>query len=75
MDQKRLFTAILISIAILLGYQLLAHRYLPPPPVPAVQSEQSAANGTATPAEGGPAAGAPPAGSATTGNATPGGPG
>ena len=75
MDQKRLFTAILISIAILLGYQLLAHRFLPPPPVPAVQSKQSAPKATATPAEGGPAAGAPPAGPVTTGNATPGVPG
>ncbi|HJS85556.1 MAG TPA: membrane protein insertase YidC [Acetobacteraceae bacterium] len=59
MDQKRLFTAILISIAILLGYQLVAQRYLPQPPQPTAQSQQSALNKTATPPEGGPAAGAP----------------
>jgi YidC/Oxa1 family membrane protein insertase len=61
MDQKRLFTAILISIAILLGYQLVARRYLPQPPEPTAQSHQSALNKTATPPEGGPAAGAPAA--------------
>ncbi len=65
MDQKRLFTAILISIAILLGYQLVARRYLPQPPEPTAQSRQSALNKTATPAEGGPAAGAPAAGPPT----------
>ncbi len=64
MDQKRLFTAILISIAILLGYQLLARRYMPQPPQPAPHSEQAALNKTATPVEGGPAAGAPAAPSA-----------
>jgi LPXTG-motif cell wall-anchored protein len=61
MDQKRLFTAILISIAILLGYQLVARRYLPQPPEPTAQSRQSALNKTATPPEGGPATGAPAA--------------
>ncbi len=64
MDQKRLFTAILISIAILLGYQLVARRYLPQPPEPTAQSQQSAMNKTATPPEGGPAAGAPAAAAA-----------
>jgi YidC/Oxa1 family membrane protein insertase len=59
MDQKRLFTAILLSIAILLGYQLVAERYMPHPPVPTKQSQQSDLNKTATPPEGGPAAGAP----------------
>ncbi|MEO8714257.1 MAG: membrane protein insertase YidC, partial [Acetobacteraceae bacterium] len=59
MDQKRLFTAILISIAILLGYQLVARRFLPQPPVPTVHTEQPAVNKTATPAEGGPSAGVP----------------
>ncbi|MGH7043885.1 MAG: membrane protein insertase YidC [Acetobacteraceae bacterium] len=34
MDQKRLFVAILISLMILLGYQFVATRYLPHPPVP-----------------------------------------
>ncbi|MBV9117092.1 MAG: membrane protein insertase YidC, partial [Acetobacteraceae bacterium] len=61
MDQTRLFTAILISIAILLGYQLVARRYLPQPPAPTAQSWQPALNKTATPPEGGPAAGAPAA--------------
>ncbi|HET6184678.1 MAG TPA: membrane protein insertase YidC [Acetobacteraceae bacterium] len=59
MDQKRLFTAILISVAILLGFQLVANRFAPPPPKPAAQTTQSAPNKTATPPEGGPAAGAP----------------
>ena len=35
MDQKRMFVAILISLGILLGYQMIATRYLPHPPVPA----------------------------------------
>ncbi len=61
MDQKRLFTAILLSIAILLGYQLVARRYLPQPPQSTPQSQQSALNKTATPPEGGPAEGAPAA--------------
>ncbi|MDQ2805003.1 MAG: membrane protein insertase YidC [Pseudomonadota bacterium] len=71
MDQKRLFTAILISIAILLGYQLVAKRYLPQPPTPSRHTEQvqpeTAQIGTgqtgtptgATPAAGGPASGVP----------------
>ncbi len=59
MDQSRLFTAIVISIAILLGWQLIATRYLPHPPEPTKQSEQAPMAKTATPAEGGPAAGAP----------------
>jgi YidC/Oxa1 family membrane protein insertase len=66
MDQKRLFTAILLSIAILLGYQLVAERYLPHQPVPTKQSQQSDLNKTATPPEGGPAAGAPAAPAAAT---------
>ncbi len=59
MDQKRLFTAILISIAILLGYQMVARRYLPQPPEPTKHSEQAPLAKSATPAEGGPASGAP----------------
>ncbi len=62
MDQRRLFSAILISIAILLGYQLIAHRYLPQPPptAPAPHHAQPAPLGQyATPAEGGPGAGVP----------------
>ena len=59
MDQTRLFTAIVVSIVILLGWQLVATRYLPHPPEPTAQSEQAPLAKTATPAEGGPAAGVP----------------
>ena len=59
MDQSRLFTAIVVSVAILLGWQLVATRYLPHPPEPTKQSEQAPMAKTATPAEGGPAAGVP----------------
>jgi YidC/Oxa1 family membrane protein insertase len=48
-----------VSIAILLGWQLIATRYMPHPPQPTRQSEQAPMTKTATPAEGGPAAGAP----------------
>ena len=34
MDQKRLFLAIAISVAILLGFQLLIAPHLPHPPLP-----------------------------------------
>ncbi len=56
MDQKRLFLAIAISVAILLGFQLLVAPHLPKPPVP---PQQTASNGTVPPAS--PAA--PPQGS------------
>ena len=59
MDQTRLFTAIIVSIVILLGWQLVATRYLPHPPPPVEQTEQTPLAKTATPAEGGPAAGVP----------------
>ena len=59
MDQTRLFTAIIVSIVILLGWQLVATRYLPHPPEPTAPSEQAPLAKTATPAEGGPAAGVP----------------
>jgi YidC/Oxa1 family membrane protein insertase len=59
MDQTRLFVAIVVSIAILLGWQLIATRYLPHPPEPTKQSEQAPKAKSATPAEGGPQAGAP----------------
>ncbi len=59
MDQSRLFTAIVVSVAILLGWQLVATRYLPHPPEPTKQSEQAPMAKTATPAEGGPAEGVP----------------
>jgi YidC/Oxa1 family membrane protein insertase len=65
MDQKRLLTAIVISIAILLGYQLIARRYLPQPPEPVKQVQHGPTARNATPAEGGPGAGAPAASVAT----------
>ena len=63
MDQKRLFLAIAVSIAILLGFQMLVAPHLPKPPAhttaqtdPA-QPAGSPANGT--PASGTPSTGAP----------------
>ena len=65
MDQKRLFLAIAISIAILLGFQLLIAPHLPQPPKPApaqqtarneAQQPTQATNPAATPAAGAPAA-------------------
>ncbi|HXT82032.1 MAG TPA: membrane protein insertase YidC [Acetobacteraceae bacterium] len=63
MDQKRLFFAIAISLAILLGFQTLIAPHLPKPPAPAVthttQTAQDEAKApaakTATPAENSPA--------------------
>jgi len=71
MDQKNLFAAIIVSIVILLGWQLIATRYLPHPPPPAHPSEQHApaAKTIVTPAEGSPGAGAPAAPSAAPINA------
>jgi YidC/Oxa1 family membrane protein insertase len=55
MDQKRLFLAIAISLAILLGFQWLVVPHLPkPPPVSHLAESQIP---TATPQEGSPAAG------------------
>ncbi len=48
MDQKRLFVAILISLAILLAYQFFAVRYLPHPPAPSRTATQQATPATAT---------------------------
>ena len=50
MDQKRLFLAIAISVAILLGFQLLIAPHLPKPPVPPPQ--QTASNGITPPQSG-----------------------
>ena len=64
MDQKRLFLAIAISIAILLGFQTLIAPHLPQPPKPAPTQQtasQEAQKTQATPQQGGPAAGAPAA--------------
>jgi YidC/Oxa1 family membrane protein insertase len=60
MDQKRLFMAIAISVAILLVFQVLIAPHLPKPPAPPPQQVASHENkpGT-TPQEGSPAAGAP----------------
>jgi YidC/Oxa1 family membrane protein insertase len=66
MDQKRLFLAIAISIAILLGFQFLVGRHVTPPP-PAQQaasSQTQAPQPRATPLEGSPGAGAAPAAAA-----------
>ncbi len=56
MDQKRLFMAIAISVAILLGFQLLIAPHLPQPPHPV---QQTASNGSVPP----PSAATPPEGS------------
>ncbi len=56
MDQKRLFLAIAISVAILLGFQLLVAPHLPKPPKP---PQQTASNETMPP----PSPAAPPQGS------------
>ncbi|HEX3403150.1 MAG TPA: membrane protein insertase YidC [Acetobacteraceae bacterium] len=55
MDQKRLFLAIAISVAILLGFQLLVAPHLPKPPVPPQQTastETTPKNSGQTPAQG-----------------------
>ena len=51
MDQKRLFIAIAISVAILLGFQLLIAPHLPqPPPTQQTASNDSRATGVTLPA-------------------------
>jgi YidC/Oxa1 family membrane protein insertase len=62
MDQKRLFLAIAISVAILLGFQyLLPHPAVTPhAPSEPTLSGQAANTGSAAPSAGGPAAGAKP---------------
>ncbi len=69
MDQKRLFVAILISLAILVGYQFIATRYLPHPPVPQTTATSAgtpngAANGTSAGTSGVTATSGPPAAAA-----------
>jgi YidC/Oxa1 family membrane protein insertase len=63
MDQKRLFLAIAISVAILLVFQVLIAPHMPQPPRPATPPQQQAANQNtgATPAQGSPGASAPAA--------------
>ena len=59
MDQKRLFIAIAISVAILLVFQVLIAPHLPPAPKPPPQQvashETSAAPTPLTPSQGSPA--------------------
>jgi YidC/Oxa1 family membrane protein insertase len=59
MDQKRLFLAIAVSLAILLGFQMLVAPHLPKPPPP--QVAQIADHSAVTPLEGAPGAAVPPA--------------
>jgi YidC/Oxa1 family membrane protein insertase len=70
MDQKRLLIAIAVSLAILLGYQYFAVRYLPHPPTPsqtATEPATSATGGSASSATAarGQSVAAPPGGAAT----------
>src|SRR5271168_2989356 len=63
MDQKRLFLAIAVSLAILLGFQLLIAPHLPksPPQQIAQTGQQTDDHPVTTPREGAPAAAVPPA--------------
>ncbi|OJW27230.1 MAG: membrane protein insertase YidC [Rhodospirillales bacterium 69-11] len=63
MDQKRLFLAIAVSLAILLGFQWLIAPHLPKPPAQTSQTAQTTlpSKTPATPPEGSPGAGAAPA--------------
>ena len=49
MDQKRLFLAIAISVAILLGFQVLIAPHLPQPPKPPTQVADTQSHGDADP--------------------------
>jgi len=66
MDQKRLFLAIAVSLAILLGFQMLIAPHLPKPPPRPVAAVTTPNTVSATPAAGAPAAAAPPAAGAAT---------
>jgi YidC/Oxa1 family membrane protein insertase len=59
MDQKRLFLAIAVSLAILLGFQMLVAPHLPKPPPQ--QIAQTTEHPVTTPQEGSPGAAVPPA--------------
>jgi YidC/Oxa1 family membrane protein insertase len=54
MDQKRLFLAIAISLAILLGFELVIRRFMPPPPAHQTTTAESTRPNTA-PVPAGPA--------------------
>ena len=69
MDQKRLFLAIAISIAILLGFQVLIAPHLPQPPKPPPQIASSETTPTQTPTV--PAQGSSGAAAATAGPTVP----
>jgi YidC/Oxa1 family membrane protein insertase len=69
MDQKRLFLAIAISIAILLGFQVLIAPHLPQPPKPPPQIASSET--TPAPAPTAPAQGSSGAAAATAGPTVP----
>jgi YidC/Oxa1 family membrane protein insertase len=56
MDQQRLFLAIAISVAILLGFQVLIAPHLPQAPKPATQVASTQTTATQTPAPSGQAA-------------------
>ncbi len=66
MDQKRLFTAIAVSLAILLGFQYFVAPHLPKPPPRPVAELTKHDTGTPTPAEGSAGNAAAPAGGAST---------
>ncbi len=55
MDQKRLFLAIAVSLAILLGFQMLVAPHLPKAVPPKVANTIAADHPVTTPSEGGPA--------------------
>ena len=60
MDQKRLFLAIAVSLAILLGFQTLIAPHLPKPAQPEIAQLAPVEHPVATPLEGAPGAAVPP---------------
>ncbi|HTZ34866.1 MAG TPA: membrane protein insertase YidC [Stellaceae bacterium] len=67
MDQKNLFVAIVVSVAILFGFQYLFTKFMPPHPPPAPTAPAQPAAGATNPP---PAAEAPASGTAPTGAAS-----
>ncbi|MBV9655480.1 MAG: membrane protein insertase YidC [Acetobacteraceae bacterium] len=61
MDQRRLFLAIAISLAILLGFQFLVKPHLPQPPIQHTAAVTPEKRSSATPLAGAPGQGAAPA--------------
>jgi YidC/Oxa1 family membrane protein insertase len=69
MDQKRLFLAIAVSLAILLGFQMLIAPHLPKSPARQIaQTAGQLGDSAATPLEGAPGAVVPPAAAAEAAN-------